>query len=120
MACLSGMTWLAAIPLAQPQFGNRHAKYLCSGFEWRPTPHAHRTSKAFSFSITTHRIACHTSMPAQPLLDDTFLRAQWSGEFDAFETEPESAQLLARLRNWASRDLLNERALDSHPGRDYS
>jgi hypothetical protein len=30
-------------------------------------------------------------MPAQPLLDDPFLRAQWSAEFDAFQNGPESA-----------------------------
>jgi hypothetical protein len=52
-------------------------------------------------------------MPAQPLLDDTFLRAQWSGEFDAFEAGPASAEMLARLRAWAARDRLNERASEA-------
>lgn len=52
-------------------------------------------------------------MPAQPLFEDTFLRAQWAAEFDAFESSPESAVLLARLRAWASRDLLNERASET-------
>ena len=52
-------------------------------------------------------------MPAQPLLDDTFLRAQWAAEFDAFEASPASADLLARLRAWANRDQLNERASET-------
>jgi hypothetical protein len=52
-------------------------------------------------------------MLAQPLLEDTFLRAQWSAEFDNFESGPESAALLARLRAWAARDLLTERASES-------
>ena len=52
-------------------------------------------------------------MPAQPLFEDTFLRAQWSAEFDDFESSPESAALLARLRAWSSRDLLNERASET-------
>ena len=52
-------------------------------------------------------------MPALPLFEETFLRAQWSAEFDAFESSPESAALLARLRNWANRDLLNERASET-------
>lgn len=52
-------------------------------------------------------------MPALPLLEETFLRAQWSAEFDAFESSPESAALLTRLRNWANRDLLNERASET-------
>ncbi len=30
-------------------------------------------------------------MPAQPLLEDTYFRAQWSAEFDTFEASPESA-----------------------------
>lgn len=49
-------------------------------------------------------------MPSLPLLDDTFLRAQWAVEFETFEAGPESAALLARLRAWAGRDVLNERA----------
>lgn len=52
-------------------------------------------------------------MPAQPLLDDTFLRAQWSSEFDAFQNGPESAALLDRLRAWAARDPLTERASET-------
>jgi hypothetical protein len=52
-------------------------------------------------------------MPAQPLLDDTFLRAQWAAEFDAFEASPASPDLLARLRAWANRDQLNERASET-------
>ena len=52
-------------------------------------------------------------MPAQPLLDDTFLRAQWSEEFDAFQAGAESAALLAHLRAWAERDPLNERASET-------
>ncbi len=52
-------------------------------------------------------------MPALPLFEETFLRAQWSAEFDAFESSPESAALLARLRAWANRDLLNERASET-------
>jgi hypothetical protein len=52
-------------------------------------------------------------MPAQPLFEDTFLRAQWSVEFDAFEAGSESAALLTRLRNWASREQLNERASET-------
>ena len=49
-------------------------------------------------------------MPTQPLLDDTFLRAQWAAEFDTFQASPASAELFARLRAWAGRDQLNERA----------
>jgi hypothetical protein len=52
-------------------------------------------------------------MPALPLFEETFLRAQWSAEFDAFESSPESAALLARLRAWANRDLLNERSSET-------
>jgi len=52
-------------------------------------------------------------MPSLPLLDDTYLRSQWSAEFDAFQSSPQSAALLARLRAWAARDLLNERASES-------
>ncbi|MBN8456919.1 MAG: Eco57I restriction-modification methylase domain-containing protein [Verrucomicrobia bacterium] len=52
-------------------------------------------------------------MPAYPLLDDTFLRAQWSTEFEAFQNGPESAALLERLRAWARRDPLNERASEA-------
>lgn len=48
-------------------------------------------------------------MPAQPLLDDPFLRANWSADFEAFQNGPESAALLERLRAWAARDRLNER-----------
>lgn len=48
-------------------------------------------------------------MPAQPLLDDPFLRANWSADFEAFQNGPESAALLERLRAWAARDHLNER-----------
>jgi len=47
-------------------------------------------------------------MPSQPLFEDTFLRAQWSAEFDAFESSPASAALLARLSAWANRDILKE------------
>jgi hypothetical protein len=52
-------------------------------------------------------------MPAQPLLDDHFLRAQWGGEFAAFQAGPESGALLERLRSWAARDRLNERASEA-------
>jgi hypothetical protein len=52
-------------------------------------------------------------MPTQPLLDDTFLRAQWSGEFDTFQASQASAGLLARLQNWAARDPLSERASEA-------
>lgn len=52
-------------------------------------------------------------MPAQPLLDDPFLRAQWSTEFEAFQNGPESAALLERLRAWAARDHLTERASET-------
>lgn len=52
-------------------------------------------------------------MPAQPLLDDTFLRAQWSGEFEIFQASATSTELLARLRAWAERDQLNERASEA-------
>lgn len=47
-------------------------------------------------------------MPALPLFEDPFLRAQWSAEFDAFESSTESAALLTRLRAWAGRDVLKE------------
>jgi len=47
-------------------------------------------------------------MPTLALLEDTFLRAQWSNEFDAFQASPESTALLARLRAWAGRDILKE------------
>ncbi len=52
-------------------------------------------------------------MPALPLLEDNFLCAHWSAEFDAFEASPESASLLARLRAWDARDKLNERASEA-------
>lgn len=52
-------------------------------------------------------------MPAQPLFDDPFLRAQWSAEFEAFEASPKSAELLARLRAWSGREQLNERASET-------
>ncbi len=52
-------------------------------------------------------------MPTQPLLEDTFLRAQWSTEFDAFESSPASDALLNRIRAWAARDLLTERASET-------
>jgi len=52
-------------------------------------------------------------MPAQPLFDDTFLRAQWSAEFDTFQSSPASAELLSRLQSWAGRDQLNERASEA-------
>ncbi|MEY4569159.1 MAG: hypothetical protein RLZZ398_598 [Verrucomicrobiota bacterium] len=52
-------------------------------------------------------------MPTQPLLEDTYLRAQWSTEFDAFESSSASAVLLTRLRAWAARDLLTERASET-------
>jgi len=52
-------------------------------------------------------------MPAQPLLEDNFLRAQWGAEFEAFQSGPESAALLARLRAWAARDVLNERSSET-------
>ena len=52
-------------------------------------------------------------MPSLPLFEDTYLRIQWSGEFEDFEASPASAELLARLRAWASRDLLNERASEA-------
>jgi len=52
-------------------------------------------------------------MPALPLFEDTFLRAQWSDEFDAFAASPQSPALLARLKAWAGRDQLNERASET-------
>ncbi len=45
-----------------------------------------------------------------PLFEETFLRAQWDAEFRAFRDSPEAAALLARLRAWAAREHLNERA----------
>lgn len=52
-------------------------------------------------------------MSALPLFEDPYLRAQWGAEFDAFEASPASAALLSRLRAWASRDLLSERASET-------
>lgn len=52
-------------------------------------------------------------MPALPLFEDSFLRAQWSADFEAFESSPASAALLTRLRAWAGRDQLNERASET-------
>jgi hypothetical protein len=52
-------------------------------------------------------------MPALPLFEDPFLRAQWGSEFDAFESSPESAALLARLRSWSEREILNERSSEA-------
>ena len=52
-------------------------------------------------------------MSALPLFEDPYLRAQWGAEFDAFEASPASAALLSRLRAWASRDLLTERASET-------
>lgn len=52
-------------------------------------------------------------MPAQPLFDDHFLRAQWGGEFAAFQAGPEAGALFERLRAWAARDRLNERASEA-------
>ena len=52
-------------------------------------------------------------MPALPLLDDTFLRAQWAAEFDTFQASSVSTELFARLRAWAGRDRLNERSSEA-------
>jgi len=52
-------------------------------------------------------------MPALPLFEETFLRAQWSAEFDAFQSSPQSAALLDRLKAWADRDVLKERASEA-------
>lgn len=52
-------------------------------------------------------------MPTQPLLDDTFLRAQWGAEFDSFQANSASVELFARLRAWAGRDRLNERSSEA-------
>jgi hypothetical protein len=52
-------------------------------------------------------------MPALPLFEETFLRAQWNAEFDTFQAGPESTALLSRLRAWAARDMLNERASEA-------
>jgi hypothetical protein len=52
-------------------------------------------------------------MPSLPLFEDSFLRAHWAAEFEAFEASPESGALLSRLRSWASRDVLNESASET-------
>ncbi len=52
-------------------------------------------------------------MPALPLLDESFLRAQWDAEFRDFEAGPESAALLGRLRAWAVREALTEKASET-------
>jgi len=52
-------------------------------------------------------------MPLLPLFDEPFLRAQWDAEFRTFESGPESGALLARLRAWAGREQLNERASET-------
>jgi len=48
-----------------------------------------------------------------PLFDEPFLRAQWDSEYRAFESGPESGALLTRLRAWAGREQLNERASET-------
>lgn len=48
-----------------------------------------------------------------PLFDETFLRAQWDTEFRAFQNSPDADALLARLRAWAQRDRLRERASET-------
>lgn len=48
-----------------------------------------------------------------PLFDETFLRAQWDAEFRAFLNSPDADALLARLRAWAQRDRLHERASET-------
>jgi hypothetical protein len=52
-------------------------------------------------------------MIAQALFDEPFLRAQWGGEFEAFEAGLASAALRARLRAWTDREQLNERASET-------
>ena len=52
-------------------------------------------------------------MPSPPLLEDTFLRSNWSDEFNAFENSEDSAALLARLHAWASRDVLTESSTET-------
>ena len=52
-------------------------------------------------------------MPVLPLFDETFLRAQWDAEFTAFQESAESAALLQRLKAWAAREQLNERASET-------
>ena len=52
-------------------------------------------------------------MPILPLVDETFLRAQWDTEFRAFLDGSEAAALMARLRAWAARERLNERASET-------
>ncbi len=52
-------------------------------------------------------------MLAQHLFDDTFLRAQWGSEYEAFAASPAAAALHTRLRAWAGREQLNERASET-------
>ena len=52
-------------------------------------------------------------MPVLPLFDETFLRAQWDAEFTAFQESVESSALLQRLKAWANREQLNERASET-------
>jgi methylase of polypeptide subunit release factors len=52
-------------------------------------------------------------MPTLSLFDEPFLRAQWEAEFLAFRDSPEAGTLLARLRAWAGRQPLNERASET-------
>ncbi|MFZ1731232.1 MAG: hypothetical protein WBQ23_11375 [Bacteroidota bacterium] len=52
-------------------------------------------------------------MTQQPLLDEPFLRAQWGGEFEAFENSPAAAALLARLHAWTDREQLKERSSEA-------
>ena len=53
------------------------------------------------------------AMPTLSLFDEPFLRAQWEAEFLAFRDSPEAGVLLARLRAWAGRQQLNERASET-------
>jgi hypothetical protein len=53
------------------------------------------------------------AMPTLSLFDEPFLRAQWEAEFLAFRDSPEAGALLARLRAWAGRQPLNERASET-------
>ena len=43
-----------------------------------------------------------------PLLDDAFLASHWSREYDIFRGSPEETALEARLRAWATREVLKE------------
>jgi hypothetical protein len=67
-----------------------------------------------AFHLESYQGFCETpAMPVLPLFDEPFLRAQWDAEFSAFQEGPESAALLLRLKAWAGREQLNERASET-------